>query len=111
LFTKRMGLWGSALIIEHSTKQRWKIGILCLASMIYLIIFREPRCLVELIYIRGITKFRSRKGMKKRPLVTQGMAHMSSWWCLLSSTMHLPHFAFSWMTFYRNGLTILWSST
>jgi hypothetical protein len=47
--------------------------------MIYLIIFREPRCLVELIYVRGITKFKSQKGMKKRPLVAQGMAHMSSW--------------------------------
>ncbi len=55
------------------------IGILYLASMIYLIAFREPRFLVEFIYVRDITKLGSRKGTKKRPLVAQGMAHMSSW--------------------------------
>jgi hypothetical protein len=56
-----------------------KNRILCFASMIYLIVSREPRFLIELIYVRGITKLGSRKGTKKRPLVAQGMAHMSFW--------------------------------
>jgi hypothetical protein len=37
------------------------------------------KVLVELIYVRGITKYGSKKGTKKRPFVTQGMAHMNSW--------------------------------
>jgi len=32
-----------------------------------------------LIYVQGITKSGLQKGMKKRPLVAQGMAHTSSW--------------------------------
>jgi hypothetical protein len=55
-----------------------KTGILCLASMIYLTVSQEPKFLIELIYVRGITKLGLRKGTKKRPLVAQGMAHMRS---------------------------------
>jgi hypothetical protein len=47
--------------------------------MIYLINFQELIFLVGLIYIQGITKFELQMGMKKRPLVAQGMAHTSSW--------------------------------
>jgi hypothetical protein len=43
------------------------------------IIFQELRCLVGLTNVWGITKFKLRKGTKKRSLVTQSMAHMSSW--------------------------------
>ncbi len=111
LFTKRMGHWECVLIIEHSTRQWWRTGILCFESTICLIVFREPRCLVWLTCVQDITKFRLRKGMKKRPLVAQNMVHMNSWWCLLGSPMHPPHFALSWMTFSGNGLMTLWSST
>ncbi len=55
--------------------------------------------------------YQIRKGMKKRLFVTQGMAHMNSWWCLLDSPMHPPHFAHSWTTFSKNGLMTLWSYT
>jgi hypothetical protein len=96
LFTRRMGHWECVLIIEHSTRQRWKTGILCFGLMIYLIVFRKPRCLVRSTYVRDITKFGLQKGTKKIPLVAQGMAHTSSWWCLLGSPMHPPHFALSW---------------
>jgi hypothetical protein len=111
LFTRMMGHWECVLIIKHSTRQRWRTGILCLESMIYLIVFREPKYLVRLTYVRNINKFGLRKGTKKRPLVAQGMVHTNSWWCLLGSPMHPPHFALSWMTFSRNGSMILWSST
>jgi len=50
----------------------------CLESMIYLIVSREPRYLVGLIYVRDVTKFGLRKGTKKRPLVAQGMVHTNS---------------------------------
>ncbi len=46
------------------------------------------------------------KEMKKRFVIAQGMAHMSSWWCLLGSPMHPPHSTISWMTFSKNGLMI-----
>jgi hypothetical protein len=45
--------------------------------------------------------------MRKISLAAQGMAHTSFWWCILGSLMHPPHFAFSWMTFFGNGLMIL----
>ncbi len=111
LFSRRMGHWGCVWITEPSIKQRWRTGIHCLESMTSLIDSWELRCLVGLTYIRDITKFGLRKGMKKRSLVTQGMAHMTSWWCLLGSPMHSPHSALSWMTFSGNGLMILSSST
>jgi hypothetical protein len=45
--------------------------------MICLIDSQEPKCLVGLTYALGIIKFELSKGMKKKPLVAQGMAHMS----------------------------------
>jgi len=42
-------------------------------------ISQEPRFLVELIYVRGITKLGLRKETKKRPLVARGMVHTNSW--------------------------------
>jgi len=56
-----------------------KSGTLYLESMIYLTVSREPRCLVGSIYVRDIIKFGLQKGMKKRPLAAQGMAHTNSW--------------------------------
>jgi len=50
-----------------------------LGLMICLIDFQELKCLVGLTYAMGIIKFELQKGMKKRPLVAQGMAHTSSW--------------------------------
>jgi hypothetical protein len=40
----------------------------CFESMIYLIVFQEPRCLVGLIHVQGITKFGLWKGTKKNCL-------------------------------------------
>ncbi len=111
LFTRRTGRWGCAWIIKPSTRWQWRIDTHCLELMICLINFQELKCLVGLTYVRGITKFGLQKGTKKRSFVAQGMVHMSSWWCLLDSRMHLPHFAPSWITFSDSGLMILWSST
>jgi len=47
------------------------------------------------------------EGMRKKPLATQGLTCMSSWWCLLDSPIHPPHFTHSWMTFFESGLMIL----
>jgi hypothetical protein len=47
--------------------------------MIYLIDSWELKCLVGLTYILGITKFELQKGMKKKPLIAQGMVHTNSW--------------------------------
>jgi hypothetical protein len=47
--------------------------------MIYLIVSREPRFLAGLTCVWGITKFGLQKGMKKKPLAAQGMAHTNSW--------------------------------
>ncbi len=41
--------------------------------------FREPKCLVGLTYVQGITKFELQKGMKKKLFVAQGMVPTSSW--------------------------------
>jgi hypothetical protein len=47
--------------------------------MISLIDSQELKCSVGLIYVQGITKFELQKGMKKRLIAAQGMAHSSSW--------------------------------
>ncbi len=60
-------------------KVTMKIDTHYLELMICLIDFQELNSLVGLTYVRGITKFELRKGMKKRSLVAQGMAHTSSW--------------------------------
>jgi hypothetical protein len=73
--------------------------------------FSGAKVFIKSTYVRNITKFRLRKGTKKRPFVTQGTIHMNSWWCPLGSPMHLPHFALSWMTSSENGLMTLWSFT
>jgi hypothetical protein len=39
----------------------------------------EPKCLIGLTYVLGITKFELHKGMKKKLLVAQGMVLTSSW--------------------------------
>jgi hypothetical protein len=111
LFTRRMGRWGCVWIIEPSTRWQWKIDTHYLILMICLIDSRKLKCSIGLTCAPGITKFELQKGTKKRPLVAQGMVHTSSWWCLLDSPMHPPHFAFSWMTFFWNGLMTLWSYT
>ncbi len=49
-----------------------------------------PKCLVRWTYIHGIGKFKLQKEMKKNCFVTQGMAPMSFWWCLLNSPTCLP---------------------
>jgi len=64
LFTRRMGLWGCVWIIEPSTRWRWKIDTCCFGLMTCLINFREPKCLVGLTYVPGITKFELHKEMK-----------------------------------------------
>ncbi len=111
LFTRSTRCWGCAWIIEPSTRWPWRIDTHYLELMICLINFWKLKCLVKLTYVRGITKFKSQKGMKKRPLVAQGMVYMISWWCFLDSPMHLPHFALSWMTFFESGLMSLSSYT
>ncbi len=111
LFTKRMGRWGCVWIIKPSIRWWWRINTHCLELMICLIDSWELNSLVGLTYVRGITKFELRKGMKKRSLVAQGMVHMSSWWCFLNSPMHPPCFAHLWMTFFESGLMTLWSYT
>jgi len=60
-------------------ESRNKIDTHYLKLMICLIDCRKLRCLVGLTYIRSITKFELQKGMKKKPLVAQSMAHTSSW--------------------------------
>jgi hypothetical protein len=47
--------------------------------MIYLIGSQEPMFLVGLTYVWDITKFGLQKGMRKKLLAAQGMAHTSSW--------------------------------
>jgi hypothetical protein len=73
-----MGHWGCVWIIEPLTRRQWKIDTNNLELMICLIDFWEPKCLVGLTDIWGITKFKSQKGMKKKSLVAQGIAHTSS---------------------------------
>jgi hypothetical protein len=111
LFTRKMGRWGCVWIIEPSTRWRWKINTHYFRLMIFLIDSWELKCLVGSTYVWGVTKFELRKGMNKRLFVTQGMAHTNSWWCLLGSLTHPPHFALSWITFPRNDLMTLSSSS
>jgi hypothetical protein len=47
--------------------------------MTYLIDFQEPKCLVGLTYVLGITKFELHKEMKKKLLVAQGVVPTISW--------------------------------
>jgi hypothetical protein len=93
LFIRRMGHWRCVWIIKPSTWWQWKIDTHYLELMICLIDFLDLKCLVGLTYVRGITKFELQKGTTKRPLVTQGMVHMSFWWCIWTHqcTHHILH--------------------
>ncbi len=108
---KRMGHWKSVWIIEPSTRWQWKIDTHYFELTTSFIDFQKLKCLVGLTYVQNITKFELRKGMRRRLLTTRGMVHMSFQWCLLDSPIHSPHFAHLWMTFFENGLMILWLYT
>ncbi len=99
LFTRSMGHWGCVCIIEPSIRWQWKINTHYFELITCLTNYWELKCLVRLIYIWDITKIDMWKGMKKISFTAQGMVHMKSWWCLLDSPMHSPHFAHSWTTF------------
>jgi len=111
LFTRRMGHWRCVWIIEPSTRRWWKTDTHYFGLMISLTNFWELKCLVGLTYVRGITKFELRKGMKKKLLIAQNMVRTNFWWCLLGSPTHPPRFALSWMTFSENDLMTLSSFT